>query len=71
VLGSLAFALLDKPRARREAKEVEEDLAALDRFYRHEALKLARACERTGETRWPVPQIDRDVLMLRARHAPA
>jgi excinuclease ABC subunit C len=68
-LGSLAFALLDKPGARREAEEVEDDLAALDRFYRHEALKLAHACERTGETRWPVPQIDRDALMLRARRA--
>lgn len=68
-LRALAFALLDKPGARRDAKAVEDDLAALDRFYRHEAQKLALACQRTGETRWPVPQVDRDALFLRSRRA--
>jgi len=70
-LAALAFSLLDKPRARRDAKTVEADLAALDRFYRHEAEKLARACQRTGETRWPVPQRERDALFLRARRIAA
>ncbi len=68
-LTGLALALLEKPSARRDAKAVEEDLAALDRFFRHEALKLRDACARTSEERWPVPQVDRDALFLRARHA--
>lgn len=68
-LASLALALLDKPRARRDAKTVQEDLRALDRFFRHEVQKLSLACQRTGETRWPVPQSDRDALFIRARRA--
>jgi hypothetical protein len=68
-LSALALALLEKAGARREAKEVEEDLAALDRFFRHEAVKLRVACGRMGETRWPVPQEERDALFLRARRA--
>jgi excinuclease ABC subunit C len=70
-LSALALSLLEKPGARRDAKGVEEDLAALDRFFRHEALKLRDACRRTGETRWPVPQAERDALFLRARRSPA
>lgn len=66
-LTALSLALLDKPRARRDAKAVQDDLVALDRFYRHEALKLADARRRTGEARWPVPQAERDSLFIRAR----
>jgi hypothetical protein len=66
-LSALALALLEKPSARRDAKTVEEDLAALDRFFRHEAVKLRDACLRIGETRWPVPQAERDALLLRSR----
>lgn len=69
-LSALAVALLDKPRARRDAGTVEDDLRALDRFYRHEACKLADARRRTGDTRWPIPQSERDALFIRARRAP-
>lgn len=68
-LSSLVVALLDKPRARRDPAAVQTDLDALERFYRHEALRLADARRLTGETRWPVPQIDRDALFIRARRA--
>jgi hypothetical protein len=70
-LASLVVALLEKPAARRHAFAVQEDIDALDRFYRHEALKLADACRRTGETRWPIPQAVRDALFIRARRAAA
>lgn len=66
-LSALSLALLDKPRARRHATTVEDDLDALDRFYRHEALRLAHALRTVGETRWPLPQTDRDALFIRAR----
>ncbi|AKF03138.1 Excinuclease ABC subunit C [Sandaracinus amylolyticus] len=66
-LSSLAIALLDKPRARRDAGTVQEDLSALDRFYRFEAQKLASARHLVGDARWPIPQIDRDALFIRAR----
>ncbi len=70
-LSALAVALLDKPRARRDAAAVQADLDALERFHRHEALRLRAACARVGETRWPIPQAERDALFLRARRAPA
>lgn len=66
-LTHMSVSLLDKPRARRDAKAVEDDLAALDRFYRHEAQKLADAMRRVGETRWPLPQTERDALFILAR----
>ena len=66
-LASLSVALLDKPSARRDAKAVQADLIALDRFYRHEAQRLAEAMRRVGDTRWPLPQAERDTLFIRAR----
>lgn len=66
-LGALVLSLVDKPRARRDAAQVQADVDALDRFYRHEALRLREACARVGETRWPVPQGERDALFIRAR----
>lgn len=68
-LSTLALALLDKPDARRSADRVQEDLHALDRFYRHEALRLAEARRRAGDDRWPIPRGDRDALFIRARRA--
>lgn len=66
-LSALVLALTEKPAARREAEAVQTDVDALDRFYQHEALRLRMACARTGETRWPVPQGERDTLFIRAR----
>ncbi len=69
-LGALFIALLDKPRARRDATLVQDDVDALDRFWKHEALRLAHARRATGDLRWPIPQVDRDALFIRARRAP-
>ncbi len=68
-LSDLSLALLDKASARREAPRVQEGLRALDRFYRHEAVRLADARRRCDERRWPVPQEERDALFIRARRS--
>ena len=68
-LSGLVLALTDKATARRDAPAVQEDIDALDRFYRHEALRLREARARGGENRWPVPQGERDALFIRARRA--
>jgi hypothetical protein len=70
-LSSLVLALIEKPKARSDRAVVQADVDALDRFFRHEAQRLREACRRVGEERWPVPQIDRDALFIRARRAPA
>jgi hypothetical protein len=66
-LSALVLALLEKTSARRDASSVEADIHALDRFFRHEAVKLAVARKRAGDTRWPIPQEERDALFIRAR----
>lgn len=68
-LSSLLVLLLDKPRARRDAKAVQDDLDALERFYRHEAMRLADARRLVGDARWPITQTERDTLFIRARSA--
>jgi excinuclease ABC subunit C len=70
-LSALVLALLEKAGARRDAGMVEDDLRLVARFYRREARTLRRACKAVGETRWPVPQTERDVLFLRAKAARA
>ena len=70
-LSTLVLALTEKPSARRDAKAVQDDVDALDRFYRHEALRLRDACARASELRWPVPQPERDTLFIRARRLAA
>jgi len=68
-LSSLVLTLTEKPKARSDRRVVQADVDALDRFFRHEAKRLRDACRRVGEARWPVPQIDRDALFIRARRA--
>lgn len=68
-LSALVLALVDKPAARRDAVSVQADVDALERFFRHEAQRLRDACARVGETRWPVPQEERDAIFIRARRA--
>jgi hypothetical protein len=68
-LASLVLELAEKPRARRERAAVQADVDALDGFFRHEAQRLRDACRRVGEERWPVPQVERDALFIRARRA--
>jgi len=66
-LDVLVLDLLERPAARRDATTVEEDLHALDRFHKHEALPLRRARDRVGVASHLVGQAERDALFIRAR----
>lgn len=60
----LILDLVERTGARRTASKVQEHLDDLGRFWKHEALTLARARKATGCTEWPVPQYQRDLVFL-------
>lgn len=66
-LEHLALRLLDHASARARSGEVQEDLRAIGRFFDGEARPLAEAIAATGYARYPVPQLDRDALLLEYR----
>ena len=68
VLGRLAVALLAKPAARCHASEVQTSLAVVHAFWKEEIRPLAQARTAAGYVAWPVAQVDRDPLFLRARY---
>src|SRR5439155_7388620 len=63
----LILNLVENTGARRRPSKVQEHLDALKRFWRHEALTLARARKATGCGEWPVPQYQRDLVFLSYR----
>ncbi len=67
LLATLSTALLEKPRARRDAARVEECLRLLDGFYEGDTRKLRLALTRLGRTDTYVPQDERDALFILAR----
>lgn len=66
-LETLVLALLENAAARRSGKQTQERLDALIRFYRHEALPLARVRKGLGIEVYPVPQRQRDLIFLENR----
>jgi hypothetical protein len=62
----LARLLLDKPRARRTATEVEAQLATLRAFYDTDTHRLRHALETVGEARHYVGNAERDALFIRS-----
>jgi len=60
----LILNLTEKSGARRRPKVIQEHLDDLKRFWRHEALRLARVRQATGLTEWPVLQHHRDLVFL-------
>lgn len=66
-LVELATALLEKPRARREAPEVQQRIDLLDAFFESDLEKLHAALRRSGRRGTFVPQEERDTLFIRAR----
>ena len=60
----LILKLVENSGARRRPKKIQEHLDELKRFWRHEALTLARMRTATGYTEWPVPQLQRDLIFL-------
>jgi excinuclease ABC subunit C len=67
LLALLFDRLLESPRARREAAEVEEELRALDDFARRDVAPLRRALRTMGRSGY-VPGDERDALFIAARH---
>jgi len=63
----LILNLVENAGARRSPSKVQEYLDELKRFWRHEALTLAKARKATGCAEWPVPQFQRDLLFLSYR----
>ena len=59
--------LLESPRARRQAADVEEELRTLDDFARTDVAHLRRALRAMGRSGW-VPGSERDALFIAARH---
>jgi excinuclease ABC subunit C len=71
----LVLTLVESLSARRRAGKIQEYLDQLKRFWRREALTLARARRATGFELWPVPQEKRDLVFVSfasiSRSAPA
>jgi len=65
--GDLAVRLLERASARHRAGDVEDDLRALRAFFEDEARPLRQAVPAAGFGTWPVPQSERDPLILRWR----
>ncbi len=64
-LGALARSLLSKPRARREASEVQEKLSALKHFFEKDAVRLRDALRTLGRQGTFVSGTERDALFIR------
>jgi hypothetical protein len=70
-LEALVLELLEHPAATAKREETHADLKAIARFFKAEALALAKARSATGYTAYPVPQNDRDLLFLQYRESSA
>jgi len=69
LLRVLARLLLSRPRARRSAAEVEEQLKTLLHFFERDAVRLRKAFEAVGYQGVHVPRGERDALLVRAGFA--
>ena len=63
----LILKLADNSGARSRTSKIQEQLDKLERFWRQEILKLARARVATACREWPVPQGRRDLIFLSYR----
>jgi len=66
-LEDLCLRLLEHPGARARSATIQEDLRAIERFFREEATRLAAMIAATGHSVYPVLQEDRDALLLLSR----
>ena len=66
-LGELSRALLDRPRARRDAGDVQEKLAVLRHFFERDAVRLRDALRTDGDSGTFVAGAERDALFIRTR----
>ena len=65
----MARLLLDKPRARREAKQVQANIELVADFYQQDIVALREALAACGQEPGFVSQEQRDALFIRARSA--
>jgi predicted GIY-YIG superfamily endonuclease len=63
----LVLTLVESASARRKAGKIQDYLDELRRFWRHEALTMAKARKATGFAEWPIPQEKRDLVFLSYR----
>jgi hypothetical protein len=68
-LEALALELLEHPGAMARRAEIQEDLESIAFFFESEARALARARATTGYAGYPVPQRERDLLIIQSRGA--
>lgn len=66
-LGEMTLRLLEKKAARAKKESVQEYLDALTKFFRWEARQLRTVMERQGLSAFPISQLERDLVFLRAR----
>ena len=66
-LGIVSRALLDKPRARLESSQVEDQLRSLAEFHRVDLVRLRHALRAVGRSGTFVSQRERDALFIEAR----
>ena len=66
-LEQLALRLLEHASARARSAQIQENLRAVGRFFEDEARVLAGAIAATGYAHYPVPQRERDLLVLEYR----
>src|SRR5207249_10661556 len=66
-LEQLSLPLLESEGACARSAAIHADLRAVERFFDDEASMLAKAITATGYVGYPVPQRDRDALLLRYR----
>jgi excinuclease ABC subunit C len=69
-LEELILALVENAGARRKPKLIQKELRSLSRFWRFESKFLANIRESTGYETYPVPQRERDLLVLKHRMRP-
>jgi excinuclease ABC subunit C len=60
----LILKLTESTGARRQPGVIQEHLDELKRFWKHEALTLAKVRKATGCMEWPIPQYQRDLVFL-------
>jgi excinuclease UvrABC nuclease subunit len=66
-LEQLSLRLLEYDGACARSAAIQADLGAVERFFEDEASTLASAITATGYAGYPVPQLERDALLLRYR----
>jgi hypothetical protein len=66
ILEEITLLLLDKKSARRQSEKIQEAIDCLWRFWKREALPLARAIEKAAHSSYPIEQKERDLVFLKA-----